>query len=132
MEKTEMCCPCPIGKRAPSLCPGTLVRSARHRKKENEDKTIFVLIQMKTEIHKAKFVLCIDNRECDDLEKGKVYRVIQDDDAVREGYIRIVDESSEDHLYPASYFVALDLPRKAQDALFASLDGENRPTNAST
>jgi hypothetical protein len=65
-------------------------------------------------------------------EKGKVYRVIQDDDAVREGYIRIVDESSEDHLYPASYFVALDLPRKAQDALFASLDGENRPTNAST
>jgi hypothetical protein len=87
---------------------------------------------MKTETHKTKFALCIDNRECDDLEKGKVYRVIQDDDAAREEYIRIVDESSEDYLYPASYFVALDLPRKAQDALFTGLIEENRPTNAST
>ncbi len=50
-----------------------------------------------------KFALCIDNRDCDDLEKGKVYRVIQDDEAAHEGYIRIVDESSEDYLYPASF-----------------------------
>lgn len=73
---------------------------------------------MKTETDKVKFVLCIENRECDDLEKGKVYQVVQDADAEHEGYIRVVDESSEDYLYPAPYFVALDLPRKAQDALF--------------
>jgi hypothetical protein len=73
---------------------------------------------MTIETHKTIFALCIENRECDDLEKGKVYQVVQDDDAVNEGYIRIIDESSEDYLYPGSYFVALDLPRKAQDALF--------------
>ena len=67
--------------------------------------------------HKIDFALCIENRDCDDLEKGKVYQVLPDDDAAQEGYLRVVDESTEDYLYPESYFVLLDLPKKAQDAL---------------
>ena len=63
------------------------------------------------------FALCIDNRDCDDLEKGKVYRILPDNDASKEGYLRIIDESTEDYLYPESYFVLLDLPEKAQHAL---------------
>jgi len=63
------------------------------------------------------FVLCIENKDCDDLEKRKVYQVLPDDKAADEGYLRIVDESGEDYLYPESYFISVDLPRKAQDAL---------------
>ena len=63
------------------------------------------------------FALCIENRDCDDLEKGKVYQVLPDDSAAKEGYLRVVDESSEDYLYPESYFVLLDLPKKAENAL---------------
>jgi hypothetical protein len=64
-----------------------------------------------------RFALCIDNRECDDLEKGKVYQVLPDAVAAREGYLRVVDEATEDYLYPESYFVLLELPKKAQEAL---------------
>ena len=64
-----------------------------------------------------RFVICIEDRDCEDLEKGKVYRLLPDEAAGREGYLRIIDESAEDYLYPDSYFVLLDLPEKAQEAL---------------
>lgn len=51
-----------------------------------------------------KFALCIQNDDCDDLELRKVYRVLPDKRALRDGYLRIVDESGEDYLYPESYF----------------------------
>ena len=66
-----------------------------------------------------KFALCIRNDECSDLETRKIYQVLQDDDAAKDGYIRVVDESGEDYLYPTSYFVLVDLPQEAQDALVA-------------
>ena len=47
------------------------------------------------------------------LSYDKVYRVAEDDGAAAEGLIRVVDESGEDYLYPASLFVAIDLPRAA-------------------
>ena len=68
---------------------------------------------------KSRFALCIDDTDCDDLEKGKVYQSLPDDDAAQEGYLRVLDESGEDYLYPESYFVLVDLPQKAQDALSA-------------
>ena len=64
------------------------------------------------------FVLCIENKDCEDLEKRKVYQVLPDDKAADEGYLRIVDESGEDYLYPESYFISVELPRKVQDALW--------------
>jgi len=64
-----------------------------------------------------RFVICIEDRDCEDLEKGKVYRLLPDEAAGREGYLRIIDESTEDYLYPESYFVLLDLPEKAREAL---------------
>jgi len=66
---------------------------------------------------KTGYVLCIDNRDCEDLEKRKVYRILPDDDAKQEGYLRIVDESGDDYLYPESYFIPIQLPREAQEAL---------------
>ena len=66
---------------------------------------------------KTRLVLCVENRDCDDLEKGKVYAVLSDASAKRDGYLRVVDESGEDYLYPVSYFVPLDLPDKVKAAL---------------
>jgi len=50
----------------------------------------------------------------------KIYQVLPDDRAVRDGYLRVVDESGEDYLYPESYFILVKLPRKAQDALLVA------------
>jgi len=64
-----------------------------------------------------KFALCIENKDCEDLEKRKIYQVLPDDEAEKEGYLRIIDESGEDYLYPQSYFILVQLPREAQEAL---------------
>jgi hypothetical protein len=72
---------------------------------------------MKYQNNNISFVLCIENKDCDDLEKRKVYQVMPDDKAADEGYLRIVDESGEDYLYPESYFIPVELPQKIQEAL---------------
>ena len=72
---------------------------------------------MAKESKEQLFALCIENKECEDLEKCKIYRVLPDDGAAKEEYLRIVDESGEDYLYPESYFILIELPREAQDAL---------------
>ena len=66
------------------------------------------------------FVLCVKNDECEDLEPRKVYQVLSDNKAAQDGYLRIVDESGEDYLYPESYFVPVNLSSKAQDALLVA------------
>ena len=67
-----------------------------------------------------RFVLCIENKDCEDLEKRKIYQTLPDEEADKEGYIRVIDESGEDYLYPQSYFIVVQLPRDAQEALHLS------------
>ncbi len=67
-----------------------------------------------------KFALCIESKDCEDLEKRKIYQVLPDDEAEKEGYLRIIDESGEDYLYPQSYFILIQLPREAQKALLVA------------
>jgi hypothetical protein len=62
------------------------------------------------------FAICVQNRGAEDLEVRKVYRVLHDKDAAATGYVRVVDESGEDYLYPADYFVFVELPQKAKRA----------------
>jgi hypothetical protein len=64
-----------------------------------------------------KFALCVRNDECEDLELRKVYEVLPDKRAEKDGFLRVLDESGEDYLYPQSYFVPVSLTRKAQEAL---------------
>jgi hypothetical protein len=68
----------------------------------------------------CRFVLCVKNEACDDLETRKVYRVISDEKAEKDGYVRVVDESGDDYLYPTTYFVRLHLPQKAEQAMAAA------------
>lgn len=66
----------------------------------------------------ARFVVCIDNSEYPaSLELHKIYRVIADEAAAREGDLRIIDESGEDYLYPAAWFVPVELPRRVRGSL---------------
>lgn len=67
-----------------------------------------------------RFVLCVKNDDCDDLEKRKVYRVISDEKSEKDGYVRVIDESGEDYLYPAAYFIRLQLPQEAEQAIVAT------------
>ena len=64
------------------------------------------------------FMLCIENKDSEDLERRKIYRVLPDSEASKEGYVRVIDESGEDYLYPESYFISIQLPKKAQEALY--------------
>ena len=75
---------------------------------------------MMQESNEQKFVLCIENKDCDDLETRKIYPVIPDATAAQDGYLRVIDESGEDYLYPESFFVSIDIPRKVKDALTAT------------
>ncbi len=65
---------------------------------------------MKAEKSRSRFLLCVRNDGSDDLEPRKVYEVLPDPGAVREGFVRVIDESGEDYLYPAEYFVPVRLP----------------------
>lgn len=65
-----------------------------------------------------QFLLCVKNDAYPaSLEVRKVYRALPDPAASAKGFVRVVDESGEDYLYPASHFVAIDLPQVALDAL---------------
>ena len=68
---------------------------------------------------KPLFAICLRNDDCDDLEVRKVYRVLSDPKAGAEGYLRVIDESGEDYLYPEAYFVLVDVPRAAERVLAA-------------
>jgi hypothetical protein len=45
-----------------------------------------------------------------DLSRGSHYRVIEDDRAKADGFLRIVDNSGEDYLYPAAFFRLVRVP----------------------
>ena len=65
-----------------------------------------------------EFVVCLDNAGYRaSLELHKIYRVVPDTDAAREGNLRIVDESGEDYLYPASRFAPIKVPSAVEESL---------------
>ena len=51
------------------------------------------------------------------LEPRKIYRTRADRDAEAHGMVRVVDESGEDYLYPAKFFMRVDLPQPLRSAL---------------
>lgn len=66
----------------------------------------------------VKFAICVENLEYPaSLELHKAYRVLPDKKAALDGDLRIIDESGEDYLYPAEYFLVLDLSDEAEHIL---------------
>ena len=66
----------------------------------------------------TKFAVCVDNSGNEvSLEIGKLYEVINDQEAVRHGYLRVIDESGEDYWHAASMFFLLDVPMELATTL---------------
>lgn len=61
--------------------------------------------------------LCLHTDESSELVIRKLYRLLPDDDAASEGYLRVVDDSGEDYLYPAAYFAVLKVPARVAKAV---------------
>jgi len=67
---------------------------------------------------RIQFVVCVRNSGYKvSLELRKLYQIIPDKAAARRHYVRIVDESGEDYLYPDEYFLPLELTTPVKNAL---------------
>jgi len=67
------------------------------------------------------FAVCVRNDGYTvSLERRKIYRVLPDPEASQDRELRVVDESGEDYLFPASFFLPLSLPQAIQDALLVA------------
>ena len=75
---------------------------------------------MKRQKIAPQFVVCVRNEDCEDLELRKIYQVLPDESAAEDGYIRVIDESGEDYLYPANYFLPIELSKDLEKALVAA------------
>ena len=51
------------------------------------------------------------------LERNKIYAVLPDEDAERDGDLRVVDESGEDYLFSADRFVPIEVPSAVKASL---------------
>jgi hypothetical protein len=58
----------------------------------------------------ADFVVCLRNHGAEDLEVRKVYQVIWDEAAQAKLFLRVVDDSGDDFLYPAKFFMPFLVP----------------------
>ena len=57
---------------------------------------------MKREDTGSVIAICIDNADYEmSLERRKVYPVLPDADAAQHDYVRVIDETGEDYLFPA-------------------------------
>ena len=64
------------------------------------------------------FAICIHNGEyAGTLELRKVYEILEDPSAAKSNFIRVIDESGEDYLYPRSWFVPVAVPETVEQLL---------------
>ncbi len=73
---------------------------------------------MKRKMSPPRFAICINSGSYShSLKVRTIYQVLPDASAARSNYLRIIDETGEDYLFPAAYFVLIDIPREAEQAL---------------
>jgi len=67
---------------------------------------------------KQPFVICIRNDDYPaSLEKRKLYVKLPDPEAEKRHYVRVIDESGEDYLYPEDYFAEIELSDETRRAI---------------
>lgn len=70
----------------------------------------------------STLAVCIDNTGYEmSLERRKVYAVVPDEDAARHDYVRVIDETGEDYIFPASRFVLIPVAREVEEAVMAEV-----------
>jgi len=69
-----------------------------------------------------RFVVCINNENYPaSLELNKIYQVISDSEIEADGDLRVIDESGEDYIYPAEWFVAVNLPVAVRESVLRAV-----------
>ncbi len=59
-----------------------------------------------------QFVVCLKNIGYEaSLEPRKIYQMLSDKEAESHKMLRVIDESGEDYLFPASLFSPISLPQ---------------------
>ncbi len=67
------------------------------------------------------YVICIENSGyAAALELRKIYVRLADVRAEGDGFLRVIDESGEDYLFPARFFAAIEVPSAAERVFAAS------------
>ena len=85
-------------------------------------KSSVTLTKRPMRVSAKKFVVCLRNTGYEvSLERRKIYQVLPDSDAAKHRQIRVIDESGDDYLYPASYFTPIELPQPVRKAVLASV-----------
>jgi len=65
-----------------------------------------------------RYAVCIKNEGNEaSLERNKLYVLLPDRRAEADGLVRVIDEDGENYLYPADWFVAVEVPRAVQLSL---------------
>jgi hypothetical protein len=64
-----------------------------------------------------QFAICVQNQDCEDIELLKLYQILKDDSAAKDDYIRIIDESGEDYIYPQNNFIVINLSQQIEKTL---------------
>ncbi len=69
----------------------------------------------------VRFMVCIENDGYPEaLELRKLYRIVPDAAASKVEFIRVIDESGEDYLYPKSFFAPVRLTPPVRRVLAAT------------
>jgi hypothetical protein len=71
-----------------------------------------------------RFVVCVRDEGYEaSLERNKIYTALRDEEAERDGDLRVIDESGEDYLFSADRFVAIEVPAAVRASLLKSAQG---------
>ncbi len=67
---------------------------------------------------RAGFAICVKNEGYEvSLERRNIYEVLADSDAQAHQQVRVIDESGEDYLFPETFFVLVELPKRTEQAV---------------
>jgi len=83
-------------------------------------------------MNKAEYpaaVVCVHNEGNGvSLQLWKIYKPLRDNDARAEGFLRVVDESGEDYLFPDENFVPIELPAEVKKPFERAIRAQRRAT----
>src|SRR3954451_12873417 len=98
-------------KKLSSKGPSASARRAQSRPNTPRAARSATRLQERKDASIRHFAICVCNDDYPaSLELRKLYAVLEDAFAAEHEMLRIIDESGEDYLYPASYFVRVELP----------------------
>src|SRR5215212_8286609 len=77
-------------------------------------------------------VVCVHNEGNEvSLQLWKIYKALRDADAESEGFLRVIDESGEDYLFPEENFVSITLPAEARKPFERAVREQRRSVSKS-